>query len=286
MNLIKNKKYLLISVSLVSIFILLIFLFAYNKNNKFFLNIFQNTSDVIIFNPKENQKIRSPLLIQGKARGTWFFEAEFNAELYDDENNLLGKAILRAKSDWMTENFVPFEGELNFKQPKTKIGKLLFISANPSGIAEYQKIYVVPVKFEEIKYQKVLLYYYNPEKDKDEKGNIKCSEDGLVSIEREIPLSQTLIQDTIKLLLRGKENLNQEEISQGIETEFPLQGFELKSANLKPNSTLILEFDDPYNQTIGGSCRTKILWLQIEKTAKQFSQVERVEFKPVYLFQP
>lgn len=271
---------------MVSIFILLIFLFAYNKNNKFFLNIFQNTSDVIIFNPKENQKIRSPLLIQGKARGTWFFEAEFNAELYDDENNLLGKAILRAKSDWMTENFVPFEGELNFKQPKTKIGKLLFISANPSGIAEYQKIYVVPVKFEEIKYQKVLLYYYNPEKDKDEKGNIKCSEDGLVSIEREIPLSQTLIQDTIKLLLRGKENLNQEEISQGIETEFPLQGFELKSANLKPNSTLILEFDDPYNQTIGGSCRTKILWLQIEKTAKQFSQVERVEFKPVYLFQP
>ncbi|GIW67677.1 MAG: hypothetical protein KatS3mg096_545 [Candidatus Parcubacteria bacterium] len=286
MILIKNKKYLLISFSLVFVFVLLIFLFVNNENSKFFRNISQNTSDIIIFNPKENQKIKSPLLIQGEARGTWFFEAEFNAELYDDENNLLGKAILRAKSDWMTENFVPFEGELNFKQPKTKIGKLLFLSANPSGIAEYQKIYVVPVKFEEIKYQKVLLYYYNPEKDKDEKGNIKCSEDGLVSIEREIPLTKTPIQDTIELLLKGRENFSQQEIDMNIDTEFPLSGFKLKSTNLKPDGTLILEFDDTYNQTIGGSCRTKILWLQIEKTAKQFSQVKSVEFKPEYLFQP
>ncbi|GBD34310.1 hypothetical protein HRbin35_00020 [bacterium HR35] len=289
MNLIKNK-FLLISFSLVLIFVLLIILIIYNKKNNFsqdiLQNISQNSSDIFIFSPKENQKIKSPLLIQGKAKGNWFFEAEFTSELYDSENNLLGKAILRAKSDWMTEDFVPFEGKLNFKQPKTKTGKLLFLSANPSGIAEHQKVYSVPVKFEEIKYQKVLLYYYNPEKDKDENGNIKCSEDGLVAIEREIPLSQTPIQDTIKLLLRGKENLTQEEINQGIETEFPLRGFELKSVNLKEDGTLILGFNDPYYQTLGGSCRVKILWLQIEKTAQQFSQIKEVEFKPEYLFQP
>jgi len=134
--------------------------------------------------------------------------------------------------------------------------------------------------------QKVLLYYYNSEKDKDETGNIKCSRDGLVAIERQIPVSQTPIKDTIELLLKGKENLTEKELSQGITTEFPLDGFELKSANLKEDGTLILEFSDLFNKTVGGACRISILWSQIEATAKQFPQVKKVEFLPEELFQP
>jgi spore germination protein GerM len=134
--------------------------------------------------------------------------------------------------------------------------------------------------------RKVLLYYYNPEKDKDEQGNIKCSRDGLVPIERQIPVSQTPIKDTIELLLKGKENLTQKELAQGITTEFPLDGFELKSVNLKADGTLILEFEDPLNKTVGGACRVGILWFQIEATAKQFPQVKQVKFLPEELFQP
>jgi spore germination protein GerM len=134
--------------------------------------------------------------------------------------------------------------------------------------------------------RKVLLYYYNPEKDKDEAGNIKCSRDGLVAIERLIPVSQTPIKDTIELLLRGKENLTQKELAQGITTEFPLDGFRLKSVNLKSDGTLILEFEDPLNKTSGGACRVGILWFQIEATAKQFPQVKKVQFLSETLFQP
>jgi spore germination protein GerM len=134
--------------------------------------------------------------------------------------------------------------------------------------------------------RKVLLYYYNPEKDKDENGNIKCSRDGLVAIEREIPVSQTPIKDTIELLLKGKENLTQKELTQGITTEFPLDGFKLKSVNLKSDGTLILEFEDPLSKTVGGACRVGILWFQIEATAKQFPQVKQVKFLPEELFQP
>jgi putative hemolysin len=136
------------------------------------------------------------------------------------------------------------------------------------------------------KAQKVLLYYYNPEKDKDENGNIKCSRDGLFPIERQIPVSQTPIKDTIELLLKGKENLTQKELAQGITTEFPLDGFKLKSINLKNDGTLILEFEDPLNKTVGGACRVGILWFQIEATAKQFPQVKKVQFLPEELFQP
>lgn len=132
----------------------------------------------------------------------------------------------------------------------------------------------------------VKLYYYNPEKDKDETGNIKCSRDGLVPIEREIPITKTPIQDTINLLLKGKENLTQKDIAQGITTEYPLEGLKLKSVNLKPDGTLILEFEDPLNKTGGGACRVGILWFQIEATAKQFPEVKKVQFLPEELFQP
>jgi len=134
--------------------------------------------------------------------------------------------------------------------------------------------------------RKVLLYYYNPSLDTDESNNILCSEKGLVVIEREIPFTKTPIKDTLNLLLKGKENLTPEDLSEGITTEFPLEGFSLKELNLQPNGTLILKFEDPLNKTSGGSCRTRILWLQIEKTAKQFEEVKKVEFLPEELFQP
>jgi len=241
---------------------------------------------ILVSLPKRNEKIKSPLKIEGQARGFWFFEAQFSVELYDDNNNFLGRAILTAKEDWMTENFVPFEGELEFSKPSASSGKLKFLSANPSGLPENQKVFDVSIQFEEMPYRKVLLYYYNPENDKDETGNIKCSRDGLVAIEREIPVSKTPIQDTINLLLKGRENLTQTDIAQGITTEYPFEGFSLTEVNFKDDGTLILKFEDPFNKTGGGSCRVGILWFQIEATAKQFPGVKEVKFLPEELFQP
>jgi len=130
---------------------------------------------------------------------------------------------------------------------------------------------------------KVKLYYYNPNLDKDESGNILCSTKGLVPVEREIPLSNHLIKDTISLLLKGE--LTDIEKAQGITTEYPLEGFALKEAFLE-DGLLTLSFVDPNNKTIGGSCRTSILWNQIQATAKQFPQVKEVIFLPETLFQP
>lgn len=129
----------------------------------------------------------------------------------------------------------------------------------------------------------VKLYYYNQALDKDESGNILCSEKGLVPVERKIKESETLIEDTIKLLLEG--NLSQEEKSKGISTEYPLEGVKLVKSELK-NGTLTLNFEDPHFKTSGGACRVRILWLQIEKTAKQFPEVKEVKFLPEELFQP
>ena len=117
----------------------------------------------------------------------------------------------------------------------------------------------------------VKLYFYNQELDRDETGNILCSRNGLVPVERKIPITQTPIQDTIKLLL-----------SSGL---VDLEGVVLKGASFE-DGLLTLEFDDPNNKTIGGACRVGILWFQIEATAKQFPEVRQVRFLPEDLFHP
>ena len=127
------------------------------------------------------------------------------------------------------------------------------------------------------------LYYYNYELDRDEFGNTACSRNGLVPVEREMPITQTPIQDTIRLLLLG--GLTEEERAQKIDTEYPLEGLSLKGASLK-DGVLTLEFDDSKNRTVGGSCRVGILWFQIEATAKQFPEVQQVRFLPEEIFQP
>ena len=87
--------------------------------------------------------------------------------------------------------------------------------------------------------------------------------------ESRIPISQTPITDTIKLLISGWN---------------PPPEFYLKSANLK-NGTLILEFPMVYSFTTGGSCHIQSLTTAIINTAKQFPEVKQVIFDPE-VFEP
>lgn len=132
----------------------------------------------------------------------------------------------------------------------------------------------------------VLLYYYDVKRDTDASGMIKCSRDGLVSIQRTIPASRTneeRIDKITRLLIDG--NLSEDERG-FISTEFPLPGLDLISTDLAKDGTLTLTFSDPQNKTGGGSCRVGILWFQIEATAEQFPEVKSARFMPEELFQP
>jgi len=126
---------------------------------------------------------------------------------------------------------------------------------------------------------KVQLFYYNQLEDK----NIECGQDYVLPVEREIDLTQTPIQDTINLLIKGE--ITQEEKDRGFTTEFPNAAFKLLSANLK-DGVLSLEFTEVPGFTGGGSCRISILASQIIKTAKQFSGVNEVILLPESIFQP
>lgn len=247
-------------------------------------------SDLIkVENVKPNQVIKSPFTITGQARGNWFFEASFPIRLVDLSGNEIAHTIATAEGEWMTTEFIPFSAVLNFEITTSSMPAILILkNDNPSGLPENDKQIQIPVVLLEpnLSQRSIDIYYYNPELDKDISGNVLCSRQGLVRVEREIPITQTPIQDAINLLLKGQ--LTKQEKAQGITTEYPLSGITLEAASLN-NGVLTLTLKDPSNQTSGGSCRVSILWFQIEATAKQFFEVKElkeVKFMPEELFQP
>ncbi|OGF73511.1 hypothetical protein A2W48_00110 [Candidatus Giovannonibacteria bacterium RIFCSPHIGHO2_12_44_12] len=97
--------------------------------------------------PKPNDVVSSPLLIDGEARGTWYFEASFPVSLYDANGKLLARTPAEAQGEWMTENFVPFKAGLKFDPPTTDTGFLILEKDNPSGLPEHADELKIPVRF-------------------------------------------------------------------------------------------------------------------------------------------
>jgi len=105
-------------------------------------------ADLIRLNsPLPNQVIKSPLTIKGQARGTWFFEASFPVILTNWDGLIIAQGIATAKSDWMTEEFVPFEAVLEFneQQSYSNRGALILKKDNPSGLPENDDALEIPV---------------------------------------------------------------------------------------------------------------------------------------------
>lgn len=95
-------------------------------------------SDLIVLEaPLANAVMTSPLLVTGRARGYWFFEASFPIELYDANGESLAIGIAQAQSDWMTEEFVDFVATLEFENDVEQPGKLILRKDNPSDLPEH-----------------------------------------------------------------------------------------------------------------------------------------------------
>jgi len=100
-----------------------------------------------VSSPRPNQVVASPLLIEGTARGFWFFEASFPVKLFDANGNTIATGIAQAQSEWMTRDFVPFRLRLEFARPKTSKGSLILEKDNPSGLPQNDDKLIIPVKF-------------------------------------------------------------------------------------------------------------------------------------------
>ena len=106
-------------------------------------------SDLIVVDaPVPGALVLSPLRVQGRARGFWFFEGDFPMVLLDSRGKVIGKGYCSAKSEWMTREFVAFEGSIEFKRPgHGESGTLILKKDNPSDLREHDDELALPVLF-------------------------------------------------------------------------------------------------------------------------------------------
>lgn len=106
-------------------------------------------SDLItLTTPAPYTRIDSPLVLNGMARGYWFFEASFPVILTDWDGLIIAEGVATADGEWMTENFVPFTATLTFTKPAfDERGTLILKKDNPSGLPENDNALEIPVRF-------------------------------------------------------------------------------------------------------------------------------------------
>ncbi len=105
--------------------------------------------DIFVTLPLTGQEIKSPLAIEGQARGFWYFEASFPVMLTNWDGLIIAQGIATAQEEWMTEDFVPFKAELTFTKPEYgERGSLILKKDNPSGLPEHDDAIEVPIVFE------------------------------------------------------------------------------------------------------------------------------------------
>jgi hypothetical protein len=106
------------------------------------------SSTIRITSPSNVDRITSPLIVMGEARGSWYFEGSFPVELRDAKGDILARGAAVAEGEWATENFVPFRLSLDFPPQaiETK-GTLILRKDNPSGLPQNAESISIPVTF-------------------------------------------------------------------------------------------------------------------------------------------
>lgn len=114
-------------------------------------------------------------------------------------------------------------------------------------------------------------------------GDLACSPAAVLPVTRWVPVSDLPIEGALALLV--SRGLAPWEVEAGYSSEFPLAQVALEDVLLE-GGVLIVTLSDPEHRASGGACRTGILRAQIEKTARQFSEVREVRVLPPEVLQP
>lgn len=120
----------------------------------------EDLTDLIrVYSPQAGTKITSPLKVTGEARGRWYFEATFPVTVVNWDGLIIGDGYATARpdegKDWMTTEFTPFEGTIEFEKPViiepgtyNERGAVIFQKSNPSDLPENDAAVEIPVLFD------------------------------------------------------------------------------------------------------------------------------------------
>lgn len=229
---------------------------------------------VRVSSPAAGDAVTSPIRVTGEARGAWYFEGSFPVRLLDAEGRELAVAAARARGDWMTEAFVPFEAVLAFDPPGSGTrGTLVLEKDNPSGLPEHADEVRVPVRFgaaagdpAAARTMTVQAYFSNP--GLAPPPDVDC---GVVfPVSRTIPWTPAPARAALEALLAGP---SEAERDGGYVTSIN-PGVTVRSLVVE-DGVAAADFSEELERT-GGSCLVTAIRAQIERTLMQFPAVRSV----------
>ena len=101
--------------------------------------------EIVVTFPKPHESVCSPLIVKGKAKSPWFFEAVFPIRLLDEKCQEIVSGKVNANGDWTSGGLVPFEGTLDFTVTKPTKAILVLQNDNPSGLPENVRKKEIPL---------------------------------------------------------------------------------------------------------------------------------------------
>lgn len=220
-------------------------------------------------NLKINQEISSPIEIAGRVNGNgWVgFEGQVGSvELLDADNQSLTMVPLLATTDW-TSPSVDFKASLEFVSSNNQNGTLVFRNENPSGLAQKDKTFSVPIKIKGMGPIQTLKAYFNYQGIGDTGS---CND--VMALERIIPKTQEPARAAIEQLLKGPTD---QEKMLGWYSSIN-DGVKIQSLNIDNNGVAKIDFNEQLENQVAGSCKVSAIRAQITKTLEQFPSVKSV----------
>lgn len=150
------KKRVLILIAVILFLGTTIFILTEGIEDKIWTTTRGETDLIKLFSLQDGEIIKSPLIVTGKARGSWFFEADFPVLLTDWDGLIIAESSAQAQENWMTTDYVSFEAVLVFESPVfpgadeehfSRRGYLILQKDNPSALPEYDDALEVSIKF-------------------------------------------------------------------------------------------------------------------------------------------
>ncbi|MFH1047797.1 MAG: GerMN domain-containing protein [Patescibacteria group bacterium] len=230
----------------------------------------QTTGDdtIRVTAPRPNEAIDSPFVVEGEARGTWFFEASFPIRLEAADGQVIGTGLAQALDDWMTEDFVRFRALMEFdaSEHAGQTATLILQRDNPSGLPEHDRSIELPVILPmTVETTTVQAYFGNNTLD----PAMTCVK--VFPVERRITKTPAVGRAALLQLLAGP---TMDEQSQGYFSSLN-HGIGLKSLSIV-DGVAHADFDEQLEFQVGGSCRVGAIRAQITATLKQFPTVDEV----------
>ncbi len=105
-----------------------------------------NAKDLItVSDPLPGGTVAQTFTVSGTARGYWFFEGSFPAEVRDASGAVIGTGLGSSVEEWMTENFIPFTVPITLVAPYTGPATLVLKKDNPSALPENDASVSIPI---------------------------------------------------------------------------------------------------------------------------------------------